>query len=148
MCSRNIIFQEAYAHCRWKGNLNKFIKDENYRNKNFNDKNFKSIFIEVWKKSKNYKGVGKLSVYDITIDICNKYNIIIDKIFIIGNGPKRAIKLLNIKPSKEKFGDIYLKYVTIPDVIEAFGDYKFDKKLSLNNGDEWESWLCNWQKNI
>jgi hypothetical protein len=146
------LFQEAIDHCRWKNtlkikvlSLNELSIDNiiNYKNNTFED-----IFIKIYNLTKTIYGIGLLCVYDMTSAICRYNNININKIYIIGNGPKKAIKLLNIKYKLQKINkDITLKYVEINEVINEF---KLNNiKININNiinGDEFESFLCNWQK--
>jgi hypothetical protein len=91
-----------------------------------------------------------LSVYDITSAICRYYKIIIDKVYIIGGGPKRAILLLQLKTKKHKITDsIKLNYVNINDVICAFdtNHYELSENIrNTTNGDTIETYLCKWQR--
>ena len=150
MCNRQScgIFDEAISHCRWKSVLKsnlKKIKIKSYKNKTFNH-----IIIDVNNKFKNVKGVGLLTVYDITAALCRYYNINISKIYIIGNGPKRAVNILNLKVKSDKISsNLTLKYVEINEVKKSFNkmNYKLEKALKYEkNGDVFESYLCNWQK--
>tara|TARA_B100001175_G_C19041220_1_gene417392 strand:- start:25 stop:474 length:450 start_codon:yes stop_codon:yes gene_type:complete len=144
------IFQEAIGHCRWKKNLYPVLEKiniSNYKNKSFND-----IFIEIYNMTENVTGVGLLSTYDIVAAICRYHNIKIDKVFIIGGGPKRAIKLLGVSLSKYIMPNgVKLNYAEIVDIKNAFkkNKYKLDKHMKYSrDGDEFESYLCNWQKSI
>ena len=139
------IFREAISHVRWKNKMKKLLNDNFKKINKYKNKNFTQIFAEVNIICANYDGIGKLSVYDICSSICRHHNINIDKIYIVGNGPKRAVKLLGLK-TKQHIG---MNYVEIKDVKIAF-DKKGYKKIypNTNNGDDFESWLCNWQKNI
>ena len=93
-----------------------------------------------------------LAIYDITSAICRYYKRNIDKVYIVGNGPKRAVNILNIKTKKYKINDkIKLNYVEIIDVIDAFDihNYVLDKNIrNTKNGDILETYICNWQKKI
>ena len=83
--------------------------------------------------------------------ICRYYSVNIDLVYIIGGGPVRAVKLLNLKTKTKKIGKILLKYVTIEDVITSFkmNNYQINEYIRKSvNGDEFESYICNWQKNI
>lgn len=149
----NIIFKEAIDHCRWKNILKSQVLNNlsiqiitKYKNDTF-----ENIFIDIFNLTKSIYGIGLLSTYDITSAICRFNNININKIYIIGNGPKRAIKLLNINYKLQKINtDITLKYVPIIDVINIFklNNYNINQIKNKNDGDEFESFLCNWQKNI
>jgi hypothetical protein len=90
-----------------------------------------------------------LSIYDITAAICRFNKINIEKVYIIGKGPKRAIRLLNIKSKTQKIQNIILQYVEIPEIINAFNEQKYEINLPIknsSNGDDFESFICNWQK--
>lgn len=113
-------------------NTLKIIDIEKYK-----DKNFDEIYVEIYNICKEINGLGKLVIYDITEAICRYHNINIDKVYIIGSGPNRAIKLCN---------KLKIKYVTIDDVINELS--KRNIILNEKNGDVLESYLCNWQKNI
>ena len=142
------IFQEAIDHCRWKKTLYSVLKKINIVN--YENKTFEEIIFEIYNICDNVKGVGMLTIYDITSAICRYYKINIDKVYIIGNGPKRAVKLLNIKIKKHKINDkINLKFVDIMDVINAFdiNNYELNENIrNSKNGDILETYICNWQK--
>ena len=89
-----------------------------------------------------------MCVYDITAAICRLNNIIITKIYIIGNGPKKAINLLNIKYKLQKINNsVALKYIEINDIINVFKLHNINTNIdNKNDGDKFESFLCNWQK--
>ena len=92
-----------------------------------------------------------LTIYDITSAICRYYTINIDKVYIIGNGPKRALKKLNIIITKtHKINDkIRLNFIELIDVINAFdiNNYELDENIrNTKNGDIMETYMCNWQK--
>ena len=148
-CNHSIhIFQEAIDHCRWKKALNSFLKKINIFD--YENKTFEEIIFEIYNICDNVKGVGILTIYDITSAICRYYKINIDKVYIIGNGPKRAVKLLNIKTKKHNINDkIKLNFVEIIDVIHSFdiNSYVLDENIrNTKNGDILETYICNWQK--
>jgi len=90
-----------------------------------------------------------LTIYDITSAICRYNKINIEKIYIIGKGPKRAICLLDVKAKSQKIENITLKYVEIPEILKAFQEKNYEINLQIknsNNGDDFESYICNWQK--
>ena len=142
------IFQEAIDHCRWRKALYSVLKKINILD--YENKTFEEIIYDIYNICYYVKGLGMLTIYDITSAICRYYNIIIDKVYIIGNGPKRAIKLLNIKIKKHKINDkINLNFVDIIDVINAFNinNYPLDENIRISkNGDILETYICNWQK--
>ena len=132
---QTMMFQEAIGHCRWKTVLR-----DNVLNKidisSYENKTFEEIFVDIYSICVNVKGVGLLAVYDITAALCRHYEINIEKVYIIGNGPKRAVKLLNIKTKVHKINEqIKIKYADISDF-----------NTNITNGDTLESYLCNWQK--
>lgn len=144
------IFEEAIRHSRRKTIMRSFVKKINIDD--YNKKTFREIYIDIDKKCKPIKGIGNLGIYDIVAVLCRNNNINIDKVYIIGNGPKNAIKKLNIKTKKHMINDnIKLNYVTIPNVITAFDlkKYILDENIRYTkNGDIVESYLCKWQKTI
>ena len=144
------MFQEAIDHCRWKNTLKNTIKKIEISE--YNNKTFEEIIVKIYSICKNIKGLGLLAIYDITSAICRFYKINIDKVYIIGNGPKRAIKLLNLKTKTHKINEnIKIKYVAICDIVNAFDkkNYKLSKDLRDNkNGDIFETFICKWQKTI
>ena len=149
MCNYSTkIFQEAFDHCRWKKVLHNVLKEINISS--YENKTFEEIIVEMHSICSNVKGIGLLTMYDITSAICRHYKINIDKVYIIGNGPKRAIKLLNIKTKIHKINNkIKINYVDITDIIIAFdmSCHELDENIKNNkNGDILETYICNWQK--
>ena len=153
--SKEYIFQEAVNHCRWKSALrNNVLKQNELQEQNlhrFACKSFEYILLTVYNICETVEGIGMLTIYDITSAICRYNKIIIDKIYIIGDGPKRAISLLNIKAKRQKIGSVSLKYVEIAEILKAIKekDYEINTRIiNSNNGDDYETYICNWQKNI
>ena len=150
MCSnsKNNMFQEAIDHCRWKKVLNNVLKE--IAIKHYNNKTFEEIIYEIYLICNKVKGIGTLTIYDITSSICRYYKININKVYIIGNGPKRAIKLLKLNTKKHVINNnLKLNYVEINDVITGFdiNGFSLDKDIRNNtNGDILETYICNWQK--
>ena len=151
--SKRYIFQEAIDHCRWKKVLrtNVLTKAE-FQEHNlyqFKNKSFNEILLFVYNVCDKVEGIGMLTIYDITSAICRYNKINIEKIYIIGKGPKRAIRLLDVKAKSQKIENITLKYVEIPEILKAFQEKKYEINLQIknsNNGDDFESYICNWQK--
>lgn len=140
------IFHEAISHCRWKKTLYPVL--DTLKLDDYKDKTFEEIIIAIHRKCSILYGLGQLTMYDITSAICRYHNININKIYIIGGGPKRAIKLLSISHKRHIIThNIRVNYVDICDVIKAFkiNNYKLVKQRS---GDDYESYLCNWQKDV
>jgi len=148
------MFQEAYSHSRRKGALKgAFARPELQEStiQQFKGSSFDNIFQHVYKTCYVPKTIGALCIYDISAAICRHLQINIDNIFIIGKGPQRAVRLLNLTPKTRAIGDITLKYVEIGDVLSAFhkNGYIIDPAIKdSKNGDTFESYLCKWQKNI
>lgn len=151
--SKLYVFQEAINHVRWRGALLKILKKDIFQKCNlhkFAGKSFEEILTTVHGICKDVYGLGMLCVYDITAAICRFNNIHIDKVYIVGKGPKRAVKLLNIRTKIQKIGKVALKYVTIEEVKTAFEKHGYILELDLerSNADDLESYLCNWQKSV
>ena len=151
--SKRYIFQEAIDHCRWKKVLrnNVLVKTEfqEHNLHQFIGKSFNEILLFVYNICDKVEGIGMLTIYDITSAICRYNKINIEKIYIIGKGPKRAIRLLDVKAKSQKIENIKLNYVEIPEILKAFQEKKYEINLQIknsNNGDDFESYICNWQK--
>ena len=151
--SKEYIFEEAVSHCRWKTVLRKNVlihKELQEPNLNqFASKSFDEIILWVYNTFNHIYGIGMLVIYDLAAGICRYNGINIDKIYIIGNGPIRAIRLLNIKAKTQKIGCLTLKYVEIPEILKVFNEKNYLMPSHIrnsNNGDDFESYICNWQK--
>ena len=152
MCSssNDYIFHEALSHTRHETKLRPLLKDikiEHYENKSFEE-----IICMIYDICKNINQIGPLMVYDISSALCRHYGIIIDKVYIVGGGPTKAIKLLNIKPKLHKINKNMKvhHYVTIDELIMAFDNsiYELNETMRNNrNCDDWETFICKWQKN-
>jgi len=146
--SNDYIFQEAVDHCRHKTKLQNVLQD--IKMGHYENKNFEEIICMIYDICKNINQIGPLMVYDISLALCRHFGIIIDNVYIIGSGPKKAIKLLNITSNLHKINkNITLHYVTIDELIDAFDTsiYELNEPMRNNrNGDEWETFICNWQK--
>lgn len=142
------VFQEAINHCRHKTTLFKFLKDINIRT--YENKTFEEIIIDINNKCVHIKGIGLLTIYDISIGICDYHNVDIEKVYIIGSGPKRAIKLLKIKTQKHIISDtLKINYTNIPTIINAFDENNIEINEFIRNnknGDILETYICEWQK--
>jgi hypothetical protein len=150
---KRYIFQEAIDHCRWKSVLrnNVLAKTElqEHNLHQFSRNSFDEILLWVYNICDKVEGIGMLTIYDITSAICRYNKINIDKIYIIGKGPKRAISLLNLKAKTQKIENVTLKYVDIPEILKAFNEKNYEINLEIknsNNGDDFETYICNWQK--
>lgn len=149
-----LLFEEAISHCRWTTALNTVLDTVKVRlyDDYFKDKTFEEILVSIYTLCNPVFGLGMLSVYDISAAVCRFYNMSIDKVYIIGGGPKRAIKLLGIKPKTHVINDdIKLRYVDVSDLLISLSNYGvvLDREIiKTTNGDLFESYICNWQKNI
>ena len=144
-----VLFSEARNHSRKKKVIDKYL--ENIKLSDYKDDDFDKIYEKISNDCNGIYGLGQLSIYDITAAICRYYDIKIKKVFIIGNGPRNAIKKLGMKPNKYKInGKITLNYVNIRDVIVAFQKNKYTLPSWIKDtkdGDKVESFLCIWQGN-
>ena len=140
---------EALSHIRWKVVLNHILDTINptdYANKTFDE-----ILLDIYRLFKPIKGLGRLAQYDVSAELSKMHGISISKVYIIGNGPKRAIRLLGIIPKVQKIGRLKLRYVDIIDVLQAFetnGHITPNEIKQNTNGDILESYLCNCKKTI
>jgi hypothetical protein len=75
------MFQEAINHCKWKKALNFVLKKIDIVD--YENKTFEEIIIHIYNICVDVKGVGILSIYDITSAICRYYKININKVYII-----------------------------------------------------------------
>lgn len=150
--NKSKIFEEAINHCRWKSVLRNLLKTNEFSEddlRKYSDRTFDEILQDVYKICKGTNGIGMLAIYDITSAICRYNKINIDKVYIVGKGPKRALKLLDLKAKSKRLGEIKLSYVEIAEVLKAFKEksYNMDSKIEKSkNGDDYESYICNWQK--
>ena len=140
------IFQEALDHCRWKKYLEDFLREIELEEKigEYESKSFEEIMTSVYNLFEKKRGLGMLVIYDIVAAICRYHNIVIDKVYIVGNGPKRAVKALKLKTKVYKIGDIKLNFVELSSVIHAFR--LLGMEVDVVGGDAMETYLCNWQK--
>jgi hypothetical protein len=143
------IFEEAIRHNRW--NFALFPVLENIQIEKYVNNTFEEIINKVYQICKDIKGLGDLTVYDITSAICRYHKILITKIYIVGGGPKNAVKLLNIRCKTHKINNKSWKYIEIQDLFNSLekSDYIWDHSYKLiYDGDILESYICNWQKDI
>lgn len=81
----DIVFKKAFDH------YNYILKDAIQRY-SYNDYSFESIFVYVNSVFKNIKGLGILAIIDVTKCICNEFSINVDRIYLVGSGPKTSLK--------------------------------------------------------
>jgi hypothetical protein len=134
------MFAEAVAHSRWKNVLNTSLTIISRNLPQFQKmKTFEEVYQEVNRIFTNIHGIGTLATYDTSAAICKKFNIPINRVYIIGGGPRRAVQLLDIPTQIDTV--LKIKYANREDVLKVFG------KDNMSN-DDLESNLCNWQKNV
>ena len=147
-----VLFEEALHHSRNGTLLRNTIVDNFSDISKYKNESFESVFADVYRVCKPIRGLGMLTTYDLSSSICRKHGKNIDRVYIIGNGPKRAVKLLKLTPKLQRIGGVVtLHYVEIADIVAAFdkGGYKLDDTIrTTKNGDMVESFICNWQKGI
>jgi hypothetical protein len=135
---KKVLFWEARCHCRHKTILDLFLKDIDVNA--FKNKSFAQVFLEIHALKRPKGSIGTLTLYDIASDIVRHNGGCIDKVYIIGSGPKRAIKLLDIKKQRDNSTGLY--FVTCEDVVS---------KCNLeptSDGDLLETYICQWQKGV
>ena len=138
----HLIFHEAISHSRKKTELKELLIREFQDLVPYSGQSFDEIF----KRVSDVCTLGPLHVYDITAAICRYHCISVDKIYIVGNGPKIAIRLLRLQ-TKSDAKDKRLRYIDISDAIRALTKHSIPVPCS-NNGDEFESYLCKWQSTL
>ena len=146
-------FADAYTHCRrWGGDMTSFLGSKEFIAyaeyiKGLPGLTFRKIYEDMYKI--RTKGIGPTVVYDIATQLCRDNGIIDERVYLCGNGPKRAARLLNIPTTTINIKGMVLQYTTISHVIAAFDSigYAYDKQLaSSKNGDHFETALCKWQR--
>ena len=140
-------FAETLSHCRHKTKLLNFLRTVQISD--FVNRTFEQVFTEIARRVDEIHGLGELVIYDVTSALCRHYQVHIEKVYIIGNGPLQAIKLLGLKTKKHE--SLSVNYVDIQDVVHAFDAKGFrmdDDIRTTQDGDKMESHLCNWQTPI
>ena len=142
------MFQQAISHCRHKATLKQTLRTMNIYS--FSTcSTFEDVFAKVETICAPVFGIGTLSMYDISTDIAHVYNIQPSVIYCIGDGPRAALQHLDIQPHSKKLGTRWVHYTTISSVQSAFQEKGWsipEAIQSSTNPDDWESFLCNWQK--
>jgi hypothetical protein len=145
-----IQYTDALHHCRWKDTLHKFLENPliQYYKPHAERKTFDNIYSDIYSRAKKVKGLGKLTVYNITTAICKAYAIPIKRVYIIGGGPKRAVKLLGLSTKSHSLRGVTLQYVEITDIQAAFKKHGYSLPIESTDGDSFETFICKWQKGI
>ena len=137
------VFWEAIFHCRWKTTLKNELAKIDV--KSFENSSFEQVFSEIHKQLRHVHRLGPLAIYDVSSGICRANKIRIDKIHIVGGGPKNAVKLLGITPKSYKIDGVKLDYVEVEDVIRVLKEKSINFK-DTDDGDYFETFICLWQK--
>lgn len=144
------MFRQAISHCRHKTTLKGVLAKVNL--KEFSScSTFEDVFTKVEQICAPVYGIGTLSMYDISTDIARMYGLQPSLIYCIGSGPRQALKILNIHPSTKMLGSLSVQATTINDIQEAFKKKEWSIPESVQNStnpDDWETFLCCWQKQI
>lgn len=107
-----VTFKRAFDHCRstrvLKDAIEKYIMPYQYHNQTF-----ETIVVYVDSIFKNIKGLGLLTTVDVTKCICDAFNIEIDRIYLIGSGPKMTLKNLGKEDliKIHNIGNLKLPYI-------------------------------------
>ena len=133
---KTVLYHEAMCHCRHKTILKKFLNKIDIHK--YKKTSFEDIFLDVQNLNDTRGSIGSLTIYDIASDIFRYHGNMIDKVYIVGGGPKRAVKLLGLKTRTNPI--IRLKYVSIDDIVCKL---KLDK---TDDGYLLETFICIWQK--
>ena len=138
-------FQEALLHSRRKTLLKRLLQEVKVIYEALRERiTFEQIFVDIYRRFHPHNGIEMLATYDTTSAICRYYGIPIDRVYIIGNGPKRAAKLLNLPLKMQQIGTVCVHYA---DTINVHRVMLEKESIHLDiHGDELESYLCRWQK--
>jgi hypothetical protein len=144
-CNANhqTVFWEAIFHCRWKTTLNNELKKIDV--KNYENSTFEEVFSAIHRQLNPINRLGPLAIYDVSSGICRENKIEIEKIHLIGGGPKNAIKLLGMTPKSYKIDGVKLFYVEVGELTRVLKE-KNIKFKDTNDGDYFETFICLWQK--
>ena len=139
------VFQEAYNHSRQKTLILKMI--DSLSLSSYQGKSFEDVLSSITNVAKQFPGIGILGIYDIASGI-SRYNAIpVKRVYIIGDGPKRAAKLLNLPLKTHTCSSRKYTYVEIPVVLEALEKKGISiESRKKQDGDFLETFLCVWQK--
>lgn len=92
----------------------------------------------------------ELFVYDMTMILCRMLGIIIDKVYLVGSGPKKWKEYFGKYVGTDK--STSWKYITVPRAFDVLkGIPATEKYLPDNNpyiGDDLENLLCQYAKDI
>lgn len=142
------IYKMSIKNCRCKTALKNILKQA-FSISNFNpNMSFEDIFTYCLKICNITEGLGPITAYELSSDICNFYNIIIPNVYIVRNGTKKSIQSLNISKSllkTKKFVDLNIKYIPLQDIQTVFLNNKITS-IHSSNASEYETYLNNLNK--
>ncbi len=147
------MYEEALSHCRHTTTLkskvipvlNTQVECGLYEN----IATFEKVFTKVDIVCTPIFGIGNLTIYDLSVAIARKYGLQPSIIYCPGSGTQSALKLLGIRPINKKIGTRTIPSTTIATVHDTFNKkgYPIPEQIQHSkNSDDWESFLCNWQK--
>ena len=143
-------FPDAFHHKRgWGKELTAFLEGSEFINLLDSIKGTSTTFTDLYATlyGMRARGLGRLLLYDIATQICRDNGISEERIYLLGNGPRKAATLLRVPIETVRIKGCTLVYTTIPHVLHAFDLIGHDVPISLRNsknGDDFESYLCKW----
>lgn len=143
------VFKNTITHCRSKALIKKTLNEHFLINKFNSSMSFDDIFTYTIKVCNSLEGLGLITFYDITNDICSFYKINIPNIYIIRSGTKKAITALNISKSQyktAKFNNLSVKYISVEDIKQSLKHNNYQLSFESNNGALYEEYLNNLSK--
>ena len=114
----------------------------------YQGKTFEEVLSSITKHSQKFSGIGPLSIYDISSGISRWNAIPINRVYIVGDGPKNAAKLLNLRLKRLQIDSRVFHYAEQKDVIEALQKRNVEISADKMDGDSLETFLCKWQKSV
>jgi len=141
------MFQEAYNHSRCPKVVKQFVQTIDVAT--YQSRSFEEILSDIILR--RIRGVGWLACYDIASAIAKHYNQPITKVYLMGDGPVRAIQLLQLwlHVQKVKLGNLMVPYIQIDTLCHRLREQNIEfntRWQETQDGNELENWLCNWQK--
>jgi hypothetical protein len=145
-------YNDFFRECLWHGRHRSEIKTllqiiyacrDTYRLEH-NLTTFDQVYQFVSTQYGTKPRVGPLFKYDVTTQLCRYYGIIIDKVYIVGSGPKKNAFRLNLTLKTNPITD--LSYAEASEVINKLGVGYIDKAFGTLSdkfiGDDLETILC------
>lgn len=123
-----------------------YTKKDSFKELNNLD-SFEKVYIFVNDNYRSKPRAGPLFIYDVTTQLCRYYSIPIDKVYIVGSGPRINCNKLNLTLKYNP--DISLQYVVVQELIDKLSiDYINKVFGELSNdfiGDDLETILCGYK---